>query len=314
MSFAIAILNYNGAELLERFLPSVLAYSGEAKIYVIDNGSTDASKQLLAEKFSSVNLIALQQNLGYAGGYNAGMKQIDESIVCLLNSDVAVSENWTTPIIGFFRAHANVAVVQPKIKDLNNPSYFEYAGAAGGYLDLMGLPYCRGRVGKKCALDTGQYDDNMAVTWASGSCFFVRKSAFQSLGGFDDSFFMHFEEIDFCLRAKNEGHEVWYVGESEVFHLGAGSLQKDNPKKLFFNIRNSLLTYVKNLSFAALIWVFMLRAIFDTTLYLVYLVRLKLAHANAIVQGHCSFVKHFIGAWKKRKETSNPLRFFSSLR
>lgn len=313
MRIAIAILNYNGAALLDRFLPSVLAHSNEAKIYVIDNGSTDESRQLLAEKFPEVALISLNHNLGYAAGYNEGVKQIEEPIICLLNSDVEVTENWTAPIISFFKKHPEVAVVQPKIKDVNNPKYFEYAGAAGGYLDFIGLPYCRGRVGKTCELDTGQYDTNEAVTWASGACFFVRKSVFEALHGFDTSFFMHFEEIEFCLRAKNMGHQIWCVGKSEVLHLGAGSLPKDNPKKLFYNIRNSLLTYTKNLSFPVLLWVYVARGLFDIFLVMVFLIQLKYSHAKAILHAYDSFSKHCSSAWKARKNTSNPLQLFSSL-
>ncbi|MGB0280221.1 MAG: glycosyltransferase family 2 protein, partial [Flavobacteriaceae bacterium] len=177
MSLAIAILNYNGVDLLKRFLPSVLAHSGTASIYVIDNGSTDTSKAVLAADFPSVSCIALDQNFGYAEGYNRGIAQIHEDLICLLNSDVQVTPQWTEPMVALFDAQPEVAIAQPKIKDLNNPDYFEYAGAAGGYLDLMGLPYCRGRVGKTCERDNGQYNDTVRVSWASGACFFVRKAS-----------------------------------------------------------------------------------------------------------------------------------------
>jgi GT2 family glycosyltransferase len=313
VSIAIAILNFNGVKLLKRFLPSVLKHSAQAAVYVVDNGSTDDSKKLLAEQFPEVTTIVLDANLGYAAGYNEGVKQIKESIICFLNSDVQVTENWTSPIIDFFSDNPDVAVVQPKIKDLNNPEYFEYAGAAGGYLDFMGLPYCRGRFGRTCEMDKGQYDDKTPITWASGACFFVRKSVFEALNGFDSTFFMHFEEIDFCLRAKNLGHKIWYVGASCVYHQGAASLLRSDARKLFYNIRNSLLTYTKSLSLPALLWVYVARGFFDTALVLLFMVQLKFTHVDAIFQAYDSFLKHHSVAWKLRKHTSNPLNFFSTL-
>ncbi|MEK9530322.1 MAG: glycosyltransferase family 2 protein [Flavobacteriaceae bacterium] len=313
MRIAIAILNFNGAKLLERFLPSILKHSTEAAVYVVDNGSTDDSKKLLMEKFPQVTSIILDTNLGYAAGYNKAVKEIKESIICFLNSDVQVTQNWTTPIIDFFSDNPEVAVIQPKIKDLNNPDYFEYAGAAGGFLDFMGLPYCRGRFGRSCAMDKGQYDDNTAITWASGACFFVRKSVFETLNGFDSTFFMHFEEIDFCLRAKNMGHKIWYVGASCVYHQGAASLLRSDARKLFYNIRNSLLTYTKSLSLPVLLWVYVARGFFDTALVLLFMVQLKFTHADAIFQAYDSFLRHYSSAWKLRKHTSNPLQLFSSL-
>ena len=313
MSLAIAILNYNGADLLKRFLPSVLTHSGTASIYVIDNGSTDTSKAILAADFPSVSCIALKQNFGYAEGYNRGIAQIDEDLICLLNSDVQVTPQWTEPMVALFDAQPEVAIAQPKIKDLNNPDYFEYAGAAGGYLDLMGLPYCRGRVGKTCERDNGQYNDTVRVSWASGACFIVRKAVFTALGGFDASFFMHFEEIDLCLRAQGAGHQVWAVGNSEVLHLGAASLAVENPRKLYFNIRNSLLTYTKNLALLPLLWLYVARAAFDTTLILYFMVQGKFDHAHAIMHAYRGFIAQFGSAFKARKYPINSLRLQSVL-
>lgn len=313
MSLAIAILNYNGADLLQRFLPSVLEHSGSATIYVIDNASTDNSKAVLASDFPSVTCISLHQNYGYAEGYNRGIAQINEDLICLLNSDVQVTPNWTAPMVALFDTQPEVAMAQPKIKDFNNPNYFEYAGAAGGYLDIMGLPYCRGRVGKTCEYDNGQYNDTVQVSWASGACLFVRKSVFTALGGFDASFFMHFEEIDLCLRAQGAGHQVWAVGNSEVLHLGAASLAAKNPRKLYFNIRNSLLTYTKNLALLPLLWLYVARAVLDTTLILYFLVQLKFAHAHAIMHAYREFVAQFGSAFNARKYPTNPLRWFSVL-
>lgn len=313
MNLAIAILNYNGADLLKRFLPSVLAHSGDARVYVIDNGSTDASLDILKEDFPTVKRIALNHNFGYAAGYNRGVQQIDAELLCLLNSDVEVTPNWTIPLLNFFTTYPEVGIAQPKIKDLNNPEYFEYAGAAGGYLDVMGLPYCRGRMGKACEKDTGQYDENTRVTWASGACFFVRKSVFKAVGGFDTSFFMHFEEIDLCLRAQSLGHQVWAVGTSEVFHQGAASLSASHPKKLFYNIRNSLLTYTKNITLLPLLWLYVARLAFDTTLTLYFMLQGKFDHVRAIANAYNDVLGCFRSTLKFRNQTLNPLRLVSVL-
>lgn len=313
MTLAIAILNYNGADLLQRFLPSVIAHSGNAAIYVIDNGSTDDSLTVLDEHFPTVKCIALAQNYGYAEGYNKGVEQIDTELLCLLNSDVEVTQNWTLPMSAFFASHPEVAIAQPKIKDLKRRDYFEYAGAAGGYLDVMGLPYCRGRVGSSCEKDLGQYDEHARVTWASGACFFVRKSVFKAVGGFDASFFMHFEEIDLCLRAQALGHQVWAVGNSEVFHQGAASLSITSPTKLQYNIRNSLLTYLKNISLLPLLWLFVARLAFDTSLTLYFMVQGKFDHVCAIANAYNDVFGCFRTTLNARKHTLNPLRLYSVL-
>lgn len=313
MTLAIAILNYNGANLLKRFLPSVITHSGNATIYVIDNGSTDNSIAVLAEYFPTVKCIALTHNYGYAEGYNKGVEQIDAELLCLLNSDVEVTPNWTLPIYDFFASRLEVAIAQPKIKDLKRKDYFEYAGAAGGYLDIMGLPYCRGRLGNTCEKDMGQYDENARVTWASGACFFVRKSVFKTVGGFDVTFFMHFEEIDLCLRVQALGHQVWAVGNSEVFHQGAASLSVSNPKKLQYNIRNSWLTYIKNLSLLPLFWLSIARLAFDTTLSLYFMVQGKFDHVCAIANAYDDVFGCLRIALHNRKHTLNPLRLCSVL-
>ena len=313
MTIAIAILNYNGAEFLQEFLPSILAHSTNAKVYVIDNKSTDNSLAVVGETFPMVTTIALDDNAGYAGGYNKGLQQIDADVVCLLNSDIKVTPNWLLPIKDFLKAHPEVAMVQPKIKDLANPDHFEYAGAAGGYLDIMGLPYCRGRVGSKCEKDSGQYDNNMRVTWVSGACLVVRKSVFEALNGFDASFFMHFEEIDLCLRAQAKGHQVWAVGKSEVFHKGAASLSKENPRKLYYNIRNSLLTYTKTLPLMPLLWVYLARGVFDTTLVLFFMIKLKFEHVYAIIRAYDAFFNRLSTSFSQRKHKLNPIKLFSVL-
>jgi GT2 family glycosyltransferase len=307
MTIAIAILNYNGAKLLEQFLPSVLEHSTNVKVYVIDNGSTDNSQEVLATRFPKVTAILLHENAGYAEGYNKGLQEIDAEVVCLLNSDIKVTPHWLLPITTFLETHPEVALVQPKIKDLAKPDHFEYAGAAGGYLDIMGLPYCRGRIGRTCEKDIGQYDNNAQITWASGACLFVRKSVFNALGGFDASFFMHFEEIDLCLRAQAKGHQVWAVGNSEVYHKGAASLAKQHPKKLYYNIRNSLLAYTKTLPIAPLLWVYVSRLALDTTLVLYFMVQCKFDHVSAIANAYNAFFERFQRAFSRRKDTLNRL-------
>lgn len=307
MTIAIAILNYNGAKLLEQFLPSVLEHSTNVEVYVIDNGSTDNSLEVLATRFPKVTAILLHENAGYAEGYNKGLQEIDAEVVCLLNSDIKVTPHWLLPITTFLETHPEVALVQPKIKDLAKPDHFEYAGAAGGYLDIMGLPYCRGRIGRTCEKDIGQYDNNAQITWASGACLFVRKSVFNALGGFDASFFMHFEEIDLCLRAQAKGHQVWAVGNSEVYHKGAASLAKQHPKKLYYNIRNSLLAYTKTLPIAPLLWVYVSRLALDTTLVLYFMVQCKFDHVSAIANAYNAFFERFQRAFSRRKDTLNRL-------
>jgi len=244
-NIAIVILNWNGSELLKRFLPSVLKNSAQARIYVIDNGSTDNSVETLHSDFKDVQVIALDKNYGFAGGYNEGLKSVNESILCLLNSDVRVVENWIEPVIDLFK-NPEIGVVQPKILDEKNPELFEYAGAAGGFIDFLGYPYCRGRLFSHIEKDNGQYNDEIPVFWATGACLFIRNELFKELRGFDDRYFAHQEEIDLCWRAQRMGYQVWYTSKSKVFHLGGSTLSNANPFKTQLNFRNSLLNLVKN--------------------------------------------------------------------
>ncbi len=198
MDLAIVILNWNGKNWLEKFLPSVIEHSKNSFIYVIDNSSTDDSVSFLRENFPTVKIIHNKENHGFAGGYNAGLKKIDHEFYCLLNSDVEVTENWLTPIQNIFASDPQIAAVQPKILDFNNRNYFEFAGAGGGFIDNLGYPYCRGRVFEKIEKDQGQYDDEVEIFWASGCCFFIRSEDFWAQNGFDARFFAHQEEIDLC--------------------------------------------------------------------------------------------------------------------
>jgi len=245
MKTAIVILNWNGQKLLEQFLPSVVAHSNEAEIYIADNASTDDSLSYVSDRYPNVKIIKNQTNGGYAKGYNDALKHVDANIFCLLNSDVEVTENWLAPVLDVFKNEPNTAIIQPKILDYKNKAYFEYAGAAGGFIDKYGYPYCRGRIFDTLEKDFGQYDDLADIFWASGACFFVRSTIFKKLNGFDERFFAHMEEIDFCWRAKNLGYTIRYAYNSKVYHLGGATLSKANAKKTYLNFRNSLFTLIK---------------------------------------------------------------------
>ena len=248
MKIAVVILNWNGIELLKKFLPSVMAHSKEATIYVADNASTDDSVDFVKLNYPEIIVIQNSQNGGYAKGYNDALKHIDEDLFCLLNNDIKVTENWLSPILSEFNKNNKTAIIQPKILDYKNPDYFEYAGAAGGYIDKYAYPYCRGRIFNTIEKDHQQYNDYKTIFWASGACLFIRKSVFQSLNGFDASFFAHMEEIDLCWRAYNLNYETKYIGDSIVFHVGGATLQNTNPKKTYLNFRNSIYTLTKNAS------------------------------------------------------------------
>jgi len=247
LKFAIVILNWNGEALLERYLPIVVQYSGKTDIYIADNGSTDGSVAYVKENFPNVNIIQNSSNNGFAKGYNDALKQVDADIYCLLNSDVEVTPGWLEPIKDAFLKFPDASIIQPKILDLLKRDYFEYAGAAGGFLDQFGYPFCRGRIFQTIEKDEGQYDDTTEIFWATGASMFIKSDVFDSLGGFDEDYFAHQEEVDLCWRAQNKGLKVYYVGASYVYHLGGSTLSNMNPKKTFLNFRNSLFSITKNL-------------------------------------------------------------------
>ncbi len=304
MKVAIAILNWNGAELLERFLPSVLEFSKDADIYVIDNASKDNSVEVVKEKFPKVGLIQNQSNLGFTGGYNKGLKSIKADILCLLNSDVEVTENWLEPIIKQFANNDKTAIVQPKILDLKRPEYFEYAGAAGGFIDKYGYPFCRGRIFQSLEKDEGQYDDTLEIFWATGACMFIRQAVFWELEGFDEDYFAHQEEVDLCWRAKNSGYSAYYVGESLVYHLGGSTLKNSNPQKTFLNFRNSLYSIVKNLPAKSARPIILGRLLLDGIAAVRFLFQFRGRHAFAIFRSHISFYSNY-RAMRRKKGKSN---------
>jgi hypothetical protein len=237
---AIVILNWNGAKMLREYLPTVLLYSREeATVYVADNASTDDSLQLL-EGFPEVKVITLDKNWGFAEGYNKALKQIDAEYYLLLNSDIEVTHHWLTPLVEFMDAHADAAACQPKLLSIVDRDCFEYAGASGGYIDRYGYPFCRGRIFETVERDQGQYDDAAEVLWATGAALMVRSSDYWAAGGLDGRFFAHNEEIDFCWRLRIRGRRVYCLPDSQVYHVGGGTLPKSNPMKTFLNFRNNL--------------------------------------------------------------------------
>ncbi len=243
---SVVILNFNGANFLLKFLPTVIRYSAEAQVIVIDNGSSDESVIVLKSQFPEVRLIGLQDNLGFTGGYNTGLKEIKSEYYVLLNSDVQVTPDWIGPIIDHLDQDPEIAACQPKILSQSAPDAFEYAGAGGGFIDVLGYPFCRGRLFQTLEQDLGQFDDVADVFWASGACLFIRSELFWALGGFDLRFFAHMEEIDLCWRLHRLGYRICYFGKSTVLHLGGGTLHQSNPRKTYLNFKNSLTMLYQN--------------------------------------------------------------------
>jgi len=311
MKIAVVILNWNGQKLLEQFLPAVMAFSEEANIYVADNASTDDSVHYIKENFPEITIIENSENGGYAKGYNDALKQVEEDIYCLLNSDVEVTENWLESILEEFENNPETAIIQPKILDYKNKAYFEYAGAAGGFIDKYGYPFCRGRVFNTLEKDNKQYNDKTNIFWASGACFFIRKSVFKNLSGFDESFFAHMEEIDLCWRAFNQDLKTVYIGTSTVYHVGGATLKNTNPKKTYLNFRNSLFTITKNAS-GNLFFLIFTRLLLDGLASIMFLFTLKFQHILAVLKAHLSFYKNLPDLLKKRAVLHQKAGYFQT--
>lgn len=289
---AVIILNWNGKRYLEQFLPGVVMHSGkDAEVYVADNASTDDSVEYLKRNFPSVKVICSDKNRGFAGGYNQAIKEIDADYYVLLNSDVEVTPNWIKPVIQQMESSVLIAACQPKIKDYNRRTFFEYAGAAGGMIDQFGYPFCRGRIFDTIEEDKGQYEHPTEIFWASGACLFIRSDIFNSFGGFDEDFFAHMEEIDLCWRIKNAGFKIMYCPSSTIYHVGGGTLHKSNPHKTFLNFRNNLFMLYKNLSDNSLFRVIYLRICLDGLAGFKFLFSLQLKNVIAIVDAHWAFYK-----------------------
>ncbi len=286
---AIVILNWNGKKLLEEFLPSVVRFSSEATIYVADNASSDDSVSFIKNTFPSVKIIQNTENFGFAKGYNQALRFVEEEYYALVNSDIEVTENWLDPIIELFENEPDTAIIQPKILDYKNKQQFEYAGAGGGFIDQYGFPFCRGRIFQTLEKDNGQYDDCIDIFWASGACFFIRKEIYRKLGGFDEDFFAHQEEIDLCWRAFNQNLKVKYCGQSTVYHVGGATLKDSNPHKTFLNFRNSLWMMLKNLPKKKLFPILFLRLSQDGLAGIKFMTEGKFTHLWSILKAHFYF-------------------------
>ncbi|MFM9008280.1 MAG: glycosyltransferase family 2 protein [Bacteroidota bacterium] len=254
---AIVILNWNGASFLKRFLPGVISDASHlARIVVADNASTDDSVELLARDFPQVEIIRLERNFGFTGGYNRALAQLDADYFLLLNSDVETSSGWLEPLIDWMDKHPETAACQPKIRSYEHRNLFEHAGACGGFIDRLGYPFCRGRIMHSLEADTGQYDSPLPVFWATGACMMIRGALYKQAGGFDERFFAHMEEIDLCWRLIKQGHNIMVIPQSTVFHVGGGTLPKNNPRKTFYNFSHNLLMLTKNRCWQMLLWGF----------------------------------------------------------
>ncbi|WP_278554286.1 glycosyltransferase family 2 protein [Elizabethkingia bruuniana] len=301
MKIAIAILNWNGKSWLEKFLPNVIANSQSAEVYVIDNASTDDSVAYISTHFPSVKIVINQQNHGFAGGYNEGLKQIHADIYCLLNSDVEVTPEWLVPVAALFEKNPDIAAIQPKVLDYNRKNFFEFAGAGGGLIDNLGYPYCRGRVFENVEEDKGQYNDETEIFWASGCCLFIRSEDFWKQNGFDARFFAHQEEIDLCWRLKNSGRKIYYTGKSTIYHVGGGTLQKQNPRKTYLNIRNNLSMMLKNLPSDKLYLIF-IRLCLDGVAGIYFMFKHGFSHTWAVIKAHFGFYAQLPGTLKLRQQ------------
>ena len=282
----------------------VVAHSPGCEVIVADNASTDTSVQYLQEHFPTVRVIRHTKNLGFCEGYNEALKQVDATYYVLLNSDVAVTPNWIGPVVSLMDADRRIGVSQPKIKAQLQPDLFEYAGAAGGLLDSLGYPYCRGRLFEHIEKDTGQYNDIKEVFWATGACMFVRASVYHALGGLEPAFFAHMEEIDFCWRAKNAGYKIMYNGHSQVFHVGGGTLHKSNPRKTYLNFRNGLALLYKNLPASQLVATLVTRVLLDWLAAGRMLVYGQKEDAQAVLNAHVDLIRN--GRYWHRRRKAQP--------
>lgn len=313
MKTAVVILNWNGKQHLANYLPFVIQFTdlNQCDVYVADNGSTDNSVAFVQKEFPQIKLILLDQNYGFAGGYNRALKQVNADIFCLLNSDVRVTRNWIEPILKTFESEPDVAAIQPKILSDRDWSQFEHAGAAGGFIDKYGYPFCRGRIMDVIEYDRGQYNKKTDIFWASGACMFIRAEVFNQAGGFDDDYFAHMEEIDLCWRLKNQGHRILFIYKSKVHHYGGATLDYENPRKLFLNFRNSLWTLYKNYTGSHLRWIMFKRMMIDTLAILKFLVSFDFTNANAIIRAHFAYYRSKPQLKKKRKELKNKVKVAS---
>ena len=310
---AIVILNWNGVKMLTRFLPTVLDYSrNEAVVYVADNASTDNSVEVLKKHFPEVSLVQLDKNWGFAEGYNKAFEQIEAEYYVLLNSDVEVTHHWLTPLIEFMDNRPDVAACQPKLLSESDHDAFEYAGACGGFVDRYGYPFCRGRVFDTVENDDGQYDYAAEVLWATGACMMVRAADYKAAGGFDARFFAHNEEIDLCWRLRLMGRKIFCIPDSAVYHIGGGTLPKNNPMKTYLNFRNNLTMLYKNLSDGELHHVMRVRAVLDYVAALQALLSGRMGDFKAILRGRRAF-KQWLPDYREVRRSVQSMRKVDSV-
>ena len=288
---AVIILNWNGEKLLREFLPSVVKNTNTdlGRVVVVDNHSTDGSWICLEQEFPDVERVLFEDNFGFAGGYNRAIEMIEAEYVVLLNSDVEVAPGWLEPLVAVLDRDERVAAVQPKILAYRDKKKFEYAGAAGGYIDNLGFPFCRGRVMDTTEQDDGQYDDEVDVFWATGASLCIRRDVYRATGGLDEAFFAHMEEIDLCWRLKNGGYTLKVVPSSVVYHLGGGSLPMNHPKKLFLNYRNNLLMLHKNLCAKQRKKIFFARVLLDTMAGGLFLLKGQWSNTRSVIRAYKAF-------------------------
>lgn len=293
MTVDIVILNFNTWPLLEKLLPGVIANSQlpGVNVVVADNASTDGSAAWMRENYPQIELISMEKNLGYAGGYNQALKGRKADIFILLNSDAEPAENWLQPLLEFAENHPEMGAAQPKLMDYYKREKFEYAGASGGYLDHYGYPFCRGRIFGNVETDEGQYNDTREVFWATGAAFVIRREAWEKAGGLDERFFAHMEEIDLCWRLQSLGYKNYVIPASVVYHMGGGTLSNLSPRKSFYNFRNSLMMLYKNLPEDERNKIIFQRKLFDGLAAIFFLLQGKFAHILQIRKAHQAFEK-----------------------
>ena len=299
---AVVILNWNGAEYLKKFLPTLIQYSNQARIIVADNGSTDQSVSILQAEFPQVRLIILDRNYGFCEGYNRALQQVHAKYYVLLNSDVQVTDGWLQPMYALLESKEAIAACQPKILSYAEPTKFEYAGAAGGFIDYLGTPFCRGRIFQHVESDLGQYNDTTEIFWATGACLMIRAESYNEMHGLDADFFAHMEEIDLCWRLINSGKKIFYCGASTVYHVGGGTLNKSNPHKTYLNFRNNLYMLHKNLPHQLLLKTIFYKLILDGIAAIKMMVESGFAHFVAVLKAHFAYYGQIRNLNKKRKQ------------
>ncbi|MDO9254476.1 MAG: glycosyltransferase family 2 protein [Bacteroidales bacterium] len=305
---AVVILNWNGREFLRKFLPSVLAHSQDvAEVIIADNASTDSSIEFLQDNYPRLRIIINRSNGGFARGYNEALSEVEADYFVLLNSDIEVTENWIEPVISLMESDKMIAACQPKLRSFQEREKFEYAGAAGGFIDEYGYPFCRGRIFQHLETDNGQYNDAMEIFWATGACMFVRADLYKMFGGFDEDFFAHMEEIDFCWRLKNGGYKIMYCPDSVVYHVGGGTLPKKSSHKTYLNFRNNLSLLYKNLPSHLVFPVFLVRFPLDGIAALKFLIDGGFADFYAVLRAHFYFYRHFFYIRSKRKKITQSM-------